>query len=479
MKRTGDEYFDSEEFREMLSEYEESKNTGMPVFLDADELSDIAEYYHFIERYDDADEAVELALSLSPGAVTPLTYKIHEALWDGNADLAREYLEQITETDAPEFIYDKAEILLAEERVEEAEQILKDELANVPEEEHQDYVVDVANIFADYNYPEQAMMWMAKAKQEDSPEFKELMARTLFGLGKYKESEKLWGELVDAAPFSKYYWNALASTQYMNEDYSGSVESSEYAIAISPDDPDALLSKANALYRLGNYEEALKYFERYSDRIPDDEVVLMSQGTCLVNLGRNDDAIAMLEKALRVAATSYADDEEESPYIADICQELAFAYCDGDDTDKAMDMLDMADRHGADRVQTLIVRGHITLSKGQYKKAQRYYSSAVVQSDSPHTTLLRIIVSIYDNHYVEAAYNLFFKYFQIVPEGFTEGYAYMALCCFDLKRYDEFLHYLERACEVNPSECQTVLAHIFPDGIAPKDYYTYIKDKMK
>lgn len=37
----------------------------------------------------------------------------------------------------------------------------------------------------------------------------------------------------------------------MNEDFSGSVTSSEYAIAIDPNDADSLLNKANALYRLG------------------------------------------------------------------------------------------------------------------------------------------------------------------------------------------------------------------------------------
>ena len=42
MKRTGDEYFDSDDFRNMLAEYEEAVNTGQPVFMDADELAEIA-----------------------------------------------------------------------------------------------------------------------------------------------------------------------------------------------------------------------------------------------------------------------------------------------------------------------------------------------------------------------------------------------------------------------------------------------------
>ncbi len=466
-----DEYFDSEEFREMLAEYEDAMNMGMPVFMDADELSEIADYYQTQERYDEADAAIELALSLSPGAVVPLTYKIHEALWRGDTQEAREYLEQITETDEPDYVYDKAEILLAEEHVEEADRYLRDELKKVPPEEYQDYVVDVANIYADYDYPELAMQWMSRARQEDSPEFKELLARTLFGLGKYKDSEKLWSELIDADPFSKHYWNALANTQFMNENYSGSVESSEYAIAIDPDDPEGLLSKANGLYRLGNYEDALDYFQRYSTHVPDDEFGLMNQGTCLINLERFDEAIVTLHKAADTAP-------HDSVYLSDIFQELAFAYSEKNDEKKALEMLDMADLYDSDKVQTLVVRGHILLSSGNVKEAQHYFRQAVVMSDEPNQTLLRIIVSVYDNHYLDAAYNLFKKYFRMVDKDYPDGYAYMALCCYDLKRYDEFLTYLKEACLRNPSECKTALSHIFPDNIEPKDYYDYINKKM-
>lgn len=471
MKKTGDEYFDSEEFRELLAEYEDAVNMGMPVFMDADELSEIADYYQMTERFDEADEAINLALSLAPGAIAPLTYKIHEALWNGNTDEAKDYLEQITETDEPDYVYDKAEIMLSEEHVEEADRYLRKELMKVPPEEYQDYVIDVANIYADYNYPEKAMQWMARAQQEDSPEFKELLARTLFGLGKYKDSEKLWGELIDVDPFSKHYWNALANTQFMNENYSGSVESSEYAIAIDPDDPEGLLSKANGLYRLGNYEEALDYFQRYSEHLPDDEFGLMCQGMCLVNLERSAEAIVILHKAADTAP-------HDSPYLSDIFQELAFAYSDKNDEKKALEMLDMADLYDSDKVQTLVVRGHILLSSGNIKEAQRYFQKAVVMSEDPNQTLLRIIVSVYDNHYLEAAYNLFKKYFRLIGKDYSDGYAYMALCCYDLKYYDEFLSYLKDACSRNPAECKSALGHIFPENIEPKDYYDYIHDKM-
>ena len=436
MYSTDDEYFDSDEFREMLATYEEAVSQGQPVFLDADELAEIADYYQMTGHADQADEAITLALSLSPGAVMPLVYKIHEALYYGRTDEAEQLLDQIIE------------------------------------KEYQDFIIDVANIMQDYGYAERAMQWMKRAHHEDSAEYKELMARTLFGLGKYDDSEKLWTELIDDNPFSKRYWNALASAQFMNEDYSNAVESSEYALAIDPEDPDGLVAKANSLYRLGNFEQALEFFRRYSEQVPDDEFALMNQGTCLVNLERTDEAIDMLRKALETAP-------DDSPYLPDIYQELAFAYSENGCYDEAIRWLEKTKPLECDHVQVLVVKGHILLAANRMKEAETCFRDAVLASDSPHQTLLRIIVSLYDNKYVETSYALFKKFFLIVPEGFADGYAYMALCCYDLKKWDEFLHYLKEACLVNPKECQTALAHLFPEDVKPEDYYQYMITKLK
>ena len=45
-----EEYFDDEEFKEMLADYERTVQSGLLVFMDVDDLADIAEYYHLKER---------------------------------------------------------------------------------------------------------------------------------------------------------------------------------------------------------------------------------------------------------------------------------------------------------------------------------------------------------------------------------------------------------------------------------------------
>lgn len=470
--RNDDNYFSDEEFREILDDYEQAVKSGQPLFMDADDLADIADYYQMNGRYEEARQAINSAAEMEPHSLGVLNYQIHDALQEGEIDKAQELLDSIMEQESPEYIYDKAEILIARDKVEEADLYLREKLNDTPPDEYQDYVLDVANLYTDYGLNDKAMEWMMRARQENTEDFKELMARTLFGLGKYDDSERIFNELIDQDPFQKRYWHALASAQYMKEDYSASISSSEYAIAIDPADPEGIIAKANALFRLENFEEALKYYERYTQLEPDDEFGLLHQGTCLINLGRCDEALEQLHKAADIAPA-------DSDLLVDIYHELAFTHSEKHELEQAMHYIDLTDALDCDHDDLYVIRGHILLENDRLEEAEKMFRKALQQSGNNPHIMLRILVSLYDNKYVEATYHMFRKLFSSVSDDWTDGYAYMALCCWDTGRTDEFMHYLKIACDKNPNETRLALSGLFPEDVAPKDYYSYMIEKIK
>ena len=365
-------------------------------------------------------------------------------------------------------------MLIAQGKIDEGDRYLRDYGMTVDPDEYQDFIKDCANLYIDYGISDKAYEWMMRSKGDDSTDFKELMARTLFGLGKYKDSERLFNELIDRNPYSKNYWNALASAQFMEEDYPNAITSSEYAIAIDPNDPEGLASKANALFRMGNYEGALEYYRRFSEQIPEDEFCLLHQGVCLINLGRQQDAVEPLEEALRRAP-------EDSEFLPQIYQELAFCYSTQKQLDKALAMLDKTDELECDHEDLMVIRGHILLENDHVEEAEAIFKEAIYQSGSNPHILLRVIVSLYDNHYVNASYMMFKKFFTIIDmlgSEFHDGYAYMALCCYDLGKSDEFMQYLQKAVEINPQETRSVLGFLFPEDMPVSEYYDYVKKKI-
>lgn len=464
-------YFKSEEFLEILQQYEDSVKSGHPIYMDADDLASIADYYHYYGRIDEADTVISQALQYSPEAVAPLLYKAREALMERDFDKAREYAERIRPTDEVEYLYLKGEVLICEGKAEEADKLFRKHYQEVPPDELMDYVYDVANLFSDYEQHDLAFQWMARSRGDDSDDFKELMAHTLFGLGKYKDSERIFTELIDHDPFSKKYWNALASAQFMSEDYGASVTSSEYAIAIDPSDPESILSKANGLFRLDNHEEALTYYERYTDIIDDDEFGYLHQGTCLISLGRLDEAIERLRKAAEVASP-------DSQYLPEIYQELAFVYNELKMPETALYYINKTKYLDCNHNDMEVIRGHILLANNRLDEAGEAFERALNDSGNAPKTMLRIIVSLYDNQRLNDTYRLFKKYFKYVGDDWDEGYSYMALCCKDMHKVEEFITYLKLATEKNPKEAQFVLGHLFPKGMPVTDYVDYVRNKI-
>ena len=470
-----EEYFNSEEFQEILENYEASINVGSNPFMDADDLVDLADYYSWQGDDDKAEQAIDYALELYPGATLPNVFKARKALAEEDYAQAEFYAGEIENHDDPDYHYLLAEIMIAEGDVEKADEYLREYGKNVEPDEYEDYVRDCANLYIDYGESEKSYEWMMRSRGDESDDFKELMARTLFGLGKYKDSERIFNELIDHHPYSKQYWNALASAQLMNEDYSNAITSSEFAIAIDPEDSDALSQKASGLLRLGNYEEALKYYRKYCELESDDEFGFLHQGVCLVNLGRNDEALTTLRTALALAP-------DDSPFLVQIYQELAFCYGALHQVAQAMQMLDKTETLSCDHVDMLVVRGHILLQNQQVHKAEEAFKMAIMKSDHAPSVLLRIIVSLYDNRYIQACYEMLLRFFEMVHEYYPDyhsGNAYMALCCYDLGRVDEFMKYLRLAVANDPQEAQGVLACLFPEGTPVSDYIPYMEQRLQ
>lgn len=466
-----DDFFENDDFQEILREYEEMTKSGQPVYMDADDLAEIADYYNANSEFDKCHDALERALEIHPGSTAPLVFKAREAMNDGDYDKADKYISKIIDTEDFDYFYVKGELLIRKNKSIEADEYLEN-CVDDSNDEYQDYVVDVAGLFSDYMLFDIAYKWICRAQQEETIEYKELMANILFHLGKFDDCDRIYNELLDEDPFSSSYWNCLSSAQFMKDDYKNALTSSEYAIAIDPKDREATLNKANSLYHLDNIEEALKYYRRYSSLSPNDEIGYFFQGVSLNNLTRYQEAIECLRRA---------EDLSEGMSInqLQIYQELAFSYSSLGKLDQALTYIDKTDDLECDHIEMKILRGHIYLENNDTEKAYELFSEALNQSDNATITLMRIAISLYDNKMYKESYDLFKKVFRQGGRNWKEGYSYMTLCCKHLVKIKDFMKYLKKACEVNPDEAKKILGDIFPEEMEPREYYDYVYNKIK
>ena len=183
----------------------------------------------------------------------------------------------------------------------------------------------------------------------------------------------------------------------------------------------------------------------------------------------------MLRMALAVAP-------KDSQFLVQIYQELAFCYGALHQVGQAIKMLDKTLKLDCDHVDILVVKGHILLQNNKIAEAEESFKQAILQSNNAPNVLLRIIVSLYDNRYLNACYQMLLKFFQLVRDYYPDyksGNAYMALCCYDMGNTEEFLKYLQLAVEQDPNEAKSVLSCLFPEGIPVHEYVSYMEQRLR
>ncbi|HEY9551860.1 MAG TPA: tetratricopeptide repeat protein, partial [Prevotella sp.] len=443
---------------------------GESVYMEPDDLVDIAEYYHSRNNDQRALQVVEYAITLFPGATQPLVFRARLALLtEDDPDKADNYADQIDDQTDLDYYYIKAEILVARYKIKEAETYLAEKWTAIDEDEREDFALDVATLYADYDVFDKAQKWLMHVSDNQSAYYKELKGRIALGKGNYEESESIFNELIDEDPYSSPYWNNLASSQFLRNHVNESITSSEFSIAINPNDDEAILNKANGLFSLGNYEEALKYYDRFTQLCPDEETGEIFKGITLVNLNRPEEAVEHLKRAEQLA-------DKKSPNLNEIYRELAFTLSHIERLSEALGYVDKINApEEADKADVNVLKGHLLLENGRLEEAQECFTAAMTQTDSDAETFLKIAVSVYDCGFVHLAYKMLHSLLDHPTNAdWDTGYSYLALCCKQLGKTQEFLQTVKKACERNPEEAKTTLADLFPPGIEPNEYYNYL-----
>lgn len=149
----------------MAEQYEAAKAENRTIYLDADDLADLADWYAVHHKYAMATEVVEYGLGIHPDNTALLVEQAYLFLDTQHKEQAKDILERIAE-ESSEVKVLKANLLLGEGKEEEAEAILdsiddKDDLANI---------VDVSYMYIDMGFPEKALTWLTRGLEKYAEE---------------------------------------------------------------------------------------------------------------------------------------------------------------------------------------------------------------------------------------------------------------------------------------------------------------------
>ena len=447
-------YYDSEEFRIILKSFEESEKTGKNLFFGSGDLLDIADYYCLHGKVPEARAIVDRALETFPDSDEALLMKSRMALtYDHDPDEAEIIADMVNDKHDADYAYLKAEIMLSRGLEDEAEALLQKVYDEADDEEPEVIAEEITRIYADYNNVALAKKWFERTGNSDSASKKELKVRLLIADGNIEEGQKMLNELIDDDPYNSLYWNLLSSTQYLSDDIEDAITSSEYSLAINPNDEEAILNKANGLYKLGNYEDAIDYYKRFVRIRPDEESGEMMIGISLIALNRVQEGVEYLKKAEKKISIDSTHNDE-------IYQELVIALSKLNRFDEALAYIKRSESAECEHNEMKVLEGFVLMKKDDLEGGRECYQQALTDSGYSPVIYLKIGMALYENHLYSAAYMTTKSLLNICPDEMSEAYAYHALFCYFVRKDDEYMEYRKIAFEKDPKLAEMVLGEI-------------------
>lgn len=264
-------YFEDPEFKEALAKYEGMVENHTPAYFEADELIDIAEYYTLKGRHKDADKAIDLTLQLHPENTDALVFRIRSLMLQNKKEEAKVVAQLIANSTDRECRFLQADMLMEENRIEEAEEIFK-QLA-MDEEYEVDTLLDIIQDYTNANQEEYAGQWVdclfAHSDMQTLPKTNQRLRDVLCDyystFNKPDLAIPYLNMTLNEYPYSIEHWNELGKCHLQQCQYEEANEALDFALAIDDENTDSLTLKAFGYHQAGNLKESCDYYLRLAN----------------------------------------------------------------------------------------------------------------------------------------------------------------------------------------------------------------------
>ena len=228
-------YFEDPEFKDLLAKYEGMAESHTPTYFDAEELTDIAEYYATQGEEEKAEEAIDFALRLHPSNTDALVFKARSLYIKGDLAQAYQVMNLIEDTNDREVKFLQADLLIEQNRMEEAEDIYL-ELAK-SEDESFEVLLDITLTYMDANRKDKSCQWLEKIRQKginekNNQKFRDAWCDYCMTFGEPEKATEAFQLSLDELPYSVAHWNGLAKCYLAQDEIEKALEAVDFSLAI-------------------------------------------------------------------------------------------------------------------------------------------------------------------------------------------------------------------------------------------------------
>lgn len=451
-------YFEDPEFKEALAKYEGMVENHTPAYFEADELIDIAEYYTLKGRHKDADKAIDLTLQLHPENTDALVFRIRSLMLQNKKEEAKVVAQLIANSTDRECRFLQADMLMEEDRIEEAEEIFKQLVMD--EEYEVDTLLDIIQDYTNANQEEYAGQWVdclfAHSDMQTLPKTNQRLRDVLCDyystFNKPDLAIPYLNMTLNEYPYSIEHWNELGKCHLQQCQYEEANEALDFALAIDDENTDSLTLKAFGYHQAGNLKESCDYYLRLANVSKNKTKAYLALAQIYLEMRDHASAISYIEKLIN--RKSGLTDYELAELYSDTA--LCHAYLGHTENgykyiNQALELNehDAEIRIAAERFFTIEAQKSDISEEEQennLRNAEHQFTRALefTPKEERFDVLFKIGSLYFDEHNFEYAN----QYFELINKEFPEDadatYFFLAYGYYHQQESASFMHYLAK-----------------------------------
>lgn len=487
------DYFESEEFREILKSYEDAKRQSRPCYLDSDDFIDVAEYYVRHQDFNRGLTVTEDALALHPDDMALRGMNVSALINLGRIDDASKALLQLDPDENYDYHYFQAQILLASDgNLKEIHRLfhlwldmeiddMKEELHGKIDEErlHEDYMhilASLSELCDDDNVSDEISGYLAdfrtNCKEKGRYECDFEIAHICHEEGMIEDEINLYKDYLEEDPYLDGGWTYLASLQHMEGMMQDAIESADFALAINPDDTYTILLRGHSYFVLDNYLAALHDYQKY-ERLSGASDNAHIIGRCYIMLNQLQEGYKRLEQACVLTS---AKTEESAESKSNTWAFIAQSFMEGGFMHEALMSIDKALELLPDYTEYILLKANIFLKQKDWDEAKYWFLKSL------ETTERRVMVElcIGGDYVYEERFEDAMEFFKMATKERKDpmrvrAYAYLAFLYYRIKDKRNFRRTLKIACENTPETIYAFWEDELKD-VSRSDYYEVLKN---
>lgn len=434
--------------QQLLTQYEASKSEGRSIYLDGDQLADIAGRYTTEQRYQEAQEVIDYGLRLHPEHPYLLLEQAYLFLDLRRPHDAEAVVNRLYEQQLPEVILLKAELQLTKGAIDEAETLLEG-----LDGKELDNIIDATYLYVEMGYPEQAKQWLDKGvgRYDDHEAYLALCADYRLATGDSVAAVDAFEKLIDLDPYNDSYWLGRARALYLQQNFEEAIVACDFALTINEHNGEAYTYLGHSFLQLENVEAALKNFKlALQHRALSPEMGQLFIGTALLTGGRWQEAYDTFDQAIAL----YEQTPNKAPfYLTDLYIQQAMACVYLERFDEAHDCCEKALAVNSDDINAYVTEGMVYLNEGKASEALITFQIAL-KIDRSIETLYAIASYLFDFGLLKEADQLFREVFE-EDRHYKDTAEKLATISLLQGESDSFIHYNHFAS--HPIDRETVL----------------------